>query len=198
MDTNGDEAENRFLVLEKMGVKNARKKVAQIWSDDEKIKVLTKRIENRKHQMEGLGVSMSSDWNISVMVPKMSQEINNPTNKVFSQPFFLEKYRYKLRLQVSMDGSGGSLSVFVHIMKGDYDSILDWPFMHKIAIKVKNQKGGEDSVQIVQPESTTIKKPEADQNITFGSRNFPTYSELVTGGFVRDDSISIECEVLWN
>ena len=187
--------ENRFLKLENMGVKNARNMVAKIRRDNAEIKVLNKRIEEKKRLMV---VSISGYQSFIITVAKMSEEVNNPTKKLFSQPFFLEKYRYKLSLQVNMDGSGGSLSVFVHIMKGDFDSILKWPFMHRIAIKVKNQKEGDDSVHIVQPESTGIQKPEINQNITFGSRNFPTYSELLTGGFVRDDSISIECEVLWN
>ncbi len=185
-----------FLVIEKMGVKNARKMGAQIRGDGAKIKALTKRIENRKHQMQGLVVSMLGDPSIVVMVSTI--QVNDPTKKLFSQPFFLEKYRYKVCLQVSMDGIGGSLSVFVHIMKGDFDSILDWPFEHRIAVKVKNQQQENDIVHIVRPESTDIQKPEVDQNITFGTRNFPTYSALLTGGFVRDDSIIIECEALWN
>ncbi len=192
IDTNKDQAEKLFLVFEKIGVKDARKMIAQIQRDDAEIKQLT---ESMKTEMV---LSISGDYNISVMVPKISLEVNDPTEKLLTKPFFLEKYRYQLCLQVSIGSSGGSLSVFVHIMKGDFDSILDWPFVHKVAIKVKNQKEGDAIVHIVQPDSTGIQRPEVDQNITFGSRNFPTYSELLTAGFVRDGCISIECEVLWN
>ncbi len=200
LSTSSTEDEDCFLLFEKMGMKNAREMVPQVQKKDAKIEVLAKQIENlRSLTGDGdLDVSMLGDGSIVVILPQMHQKVNDPTKKLFSQPFFLEKYRYKVCLQVSMDGIGRSLSVFVHIMKGDFDSILDWPFVHRIAIKVKNQKEGDDIIHVVQPDPTGIQKPEVDQNITFGSRNFPTYSELYAKGFVRKDSISIEFKVLWN
>ena len=138
------------MTLENIGMKDARQMLAKIQRGEAEITALTKRINNLEKDLLGdLGVSMLGDQNIVITIPLVGPKADNLAKGLFSQPFYLEKYRYKARLQVCMNDSGeqgGSLSVFVHIIKGDFDSILDWPFIHMFAIKVKNQKKREDDI----------------------------------------------------
>lgn len=50
--------------------------------------------------------------------------------------FYTAKYGYKLclRLYLNGDGSGKKthLSLFIVIMRGEYDALLPWPFRNKV------------------------------------------------------------------
>ena len=58
----------------------------------------------------------------------------------FSPPFY--RNGYKLCLEVSTDkGTGTHLSVLVHLMRGEFDDQLEWPFRGDITIQLLNQRG---------------------------------------------------------
>ena len=69
---------------------------------------------------------------------------NTDGHRLASTPFFTEKYGYKLRLSIvpSGDGRGKNthLSVFIIVMKGDYDAILPWPFKKAVEFTLIDQQ----------------------------------------------------------
>ena len=62
---------------------------------------------------------------------------------VFSLPFYTSQYGYKLRIKAYLNGrdrgKGTHLSLYLIIMKGEYDALLDWPFNQKITFYLLDQ-----------------------------------------------------------
>lgn len=58
--------------------------------------------------------------------------------------FYTAKYGYKLCLRLYLNGDGTGkrthLSLFIVIMKGEYDALLPWPFRNKV--RAKGDRGG--------------------------------------------------------
>ena len=62
----------------------------------------------------------------------------------FSPPFYSHIGGYKMCLRVYANGCGNGkgthVSVFVHLMRGEYDDQLKWPFRGDITIQLLNQR----------------------------------------------------------
>ena len=66
----------------------------------------------------------------------------------FSPPFYTHPKRYTMCLRVFAEGNGDGanthVSVFVALMKGEYDDQLEWPFWGKFTIQLLSQNGDEN------------------------------------------------------
>ena len=66
-------------------------------------------------------------------------------NHWYSYPFYSHSEGYKLCLRVDANGSGKGVgthvSVFLFLMKGEFDNHLKWPFSGHIIIKLVDQEG---------------------------------------------------------
>ena len=62
----------------------------------------------------------------------------------YSPPVFSGPLGYKICLRVDASGTesgaGKYVSVYVHLMKGDHDKTLKWPFQGVITVQLLNQK----------------------------------------------------------
>lgn len=67
----------------------------------------------------------------------------------FSPPFYTNPQGYKICLCVVANGEGPAdgqyTSVLIHMMKGDYDRYLKWPFRVVITVHLLDQDGNEDN-----------------------------------------------------
>ena len=63
----------------------------------------------------------------------------------YSTPFYTHPHQYKMCLKVYASGSGlgegTHVSVFVHLMRGEFDDHLKWPFRGDITVQLLNQLG---------------------------------------------------------
>ena len=80
--------------------------------------------------------------------------------KWFSEPFYSHDGGYKMRLQVDAKGHSTSrntfLSVWVSLMKGEFDGQLKWPFRGQVTVELLSQSGNpEHFVRIVNFTETT-------------------------------------------
>ena len=68
-----------------------------------------------------------------------------------SPPFYTSERGYKLQLGVDANGwesgKGTHLSVFVYLMKGEYDEELKWAFIANITIQLLNWSDGSNHIQ---------------------------------------------------
>ena len=62
----------------------------------------------------------------------------------YSRPFYSHYCGYKLGMFVFcngvLDGKGTHLSVFLYLVRGEYDDELEWPFRGSITVQVLNQR----------------------------------------------------------
>ena len=83
------------------------------------------------------------------------------------------------------DGKGTHVSVFVCMMKGEFDSHLQWPFKGEVKVQLVNQReGGEDLEKMI------VEK--ADKSLANYARNFSrvTTSVKSISGWGHTDFIS--------
>ena len=81
---------------------------------------------------------------------KLKKVLNSPW---YSPSFYTHGYKMCLRVDANGDGDGKNshVSMFVCMMKGDYDDQLKWPFVGDITIQILNQAGGEEHNTMILP-----------------------------------------------
>ena len=140
-------------------------------------------------------------WKIPQFSQRMSDAQTGKYTSIFSLPFYTGRYGFKmcLRLYILGDGIGKNthMSLFFVIMRGEFDSILQWPFTHKVTFKLINQTGGRDIIDTFQPDpmSSSFRKPKSDMNIASGCPRFVSHNDLKNGGFIVEDTVFIKCGV---
>ena len=140
-------------------------------------------------------------WKIPQFSQRNTDAQSGKCPSICSLPFYSGHHGYKmcLRLYILGDGigKGNYMSLFFVLMKGEFDNILPWPFIHKVTFKLLNQGNGRDTVDTFQPDpmSTSFSKPNSDMNIASGCPRFVSHEDLKSGGFKVDDTIFIKCIV---
>ena len=83
-------------------------------------------------------------------------------DRLYSLPFYTHHRGYKMRLEVLAngwaEGKGTHISVFVHLMRGEFDEQLKWPFRGEITVALLNQKekdGSPYTTRIIPFDDTT-------------------------------------------
>ena len=71
--------------------------------------------------------------------------------RVCQPPFYTHSHGYKFCIYVVPQGIGGGkgthVSIYTHLMKGQFDDHLKWPFRGEITIQIVNQDGDHDHVE---------------------------------------------------
>lgn len=120
---------------------------------------------------------------------------------ISSHPFLTSRYGYKLCMRLCIldagNGNGAYVSVLVLMMRGEYDNILPWPFMHKVTFQLLNQGGGQDVVHsfLTDPMSSSFQKPKNDMNVGVVCPRFVSVSDIKNGRFIADDTIFIKFKI---
>ena len=195
------EVVKRELATKESQIRHLQDKLQQVEAT-----MLAKTTENedrdfRLSLMENSNYDGTMVWKIPQFTQRMEDARTGKYTSIFSLPFYSGRYGYKmcLRLYILGDGAGkGShMSLFFVLMKGEFDSILQWPFTHKVTFKLINQCGGRDVVDIFQPDplSSSFQKPKTDMNIASGCPRFVPLTELMQNGFIVDDTIFIKVKV---
>ena len=128
---------------------------------------------------------------------------------IASPPFYTdrtESYGYKLRVQINPNGDGPGknthVSVFISVMKGEYDAILPWPFKKKVKFTLIDQQ--EDPVQrenvtrqfipVNCPES--FARPTKEENSkVYGYHQFISHAVLHSRRYLVDDTLYLQVEI---
>ena len=122
-----------------------------------------------------------------------------------SAPFYTEHYGYKLVITLYPNGlglgKGNSISVFVSLVKGEYDAILHWPFRRKAKLTLLDQQENPKERENYSRELV----PHGDLNISVrpGKERIPAYrgiifmsqEKLETRCYVVDDTLFLQLEV---
>ncbi|XP_043534270.1 TNF receptor-associated factor 2-like isoform X2 [Chiloscyllium plagiosum] len=143
-------------------------------------------------------------WAISDFTRKMQDAIDRKVPSIFSPPFFTAHCGYVLclRLYLNGDGIGANthLSLFLVIMKGKYDAILEWPFSKKVTFRLLDQSARRQHVVTAfKPDisSASFQRPVQAMNIASGCPEFLPLTQLHANwqGYVTDDVMFIKASV---
>jgi len=141
-------------------------------------------------------------WKINQFQSRLTDAITGKVRALHSAPCFTSKYGYKfcLRLYLHGDGMGRGthLSLFLVIMKSEYDNILEWPFQKKVKFTLINQENRlQDHIEKMFPskDSSSFQKPKKEMNIASGCPLFISIDRLEKEGFLKDDSLFLDVKI---
>ena len=128
---------------------------------------------------------------------------------LFSLPFYTSQYGYKLRLKIYLNGrdrgKGTHLSLYLIIMKGEYDALLDWPFDQKITFYLLDQgEQRKHKMHQLSPNRSlpnvkaVFNRPTTKENLGIGNPSFVSHEIIDQNEYIKDDAIFVKCEVAPN
>ncbi len=175
----------------------------QVVSMQESVRSRSEKVEphNQRLRSEGGNYDGTISWEIKDIKLKLADARSGKYPSIFSLPFYSGQHGYKMCLKLYFMGDGigknTHMSLFLVIMKGEFDNILPWPFTSKVTFKLINQTGNSDIIDTFQPDptSSSFQKPKSDMNIVSGCPQFATNSKVINDGFIFTDAVFIECIV---
>ncbi len=143
-------------------------------------------------------------WKLSLFSQEKAKAESDGSKNFFSTPFYTHKEGYKvcLNLYIMGDGIGKNthMSLYLVVMKGNFDSILTWPFDCEVIFQLINQTGHENIIDgfhsNLDPTNADFQQPEHDMNNSVGCQRFVCHTDLTEGEFIVNDTIFIKCEVV--
>lgn len=155
-------------------------------------------------QREPSGFSRVFVWKIINFRGVLREAKSEEIKKIESAPFSTESYGHMLKLRLYPNGSGSGrnthLSLFIVVMRGEYDAILTWPFNKKVKITLLDQQ--EDSVERenvikdFKPDNSAsfVRPIHRQENQGMGIVRFVSHEQLFTRRYLVDDTLYLEVQ----
>ena len=135
----------------------------------------------------------------------LEQAKTGNVDTIDTDPFYTSEGGYKIRLRLYPNGSSTGknthLSIYLRIMKGDFDSILNWPFAKRVTFTlIDQQENADDRKNITktisgsQEQRTWNLRPFGGFNTGGGIVKFVSHDVLMKRGYVRDDTIFVQAK----
>ncbi|XP_066911274.1 TNF receptor-associated factor 6-like isoform X2 [Clytia hemisphaerica] len=113
---------------------------------DSKMDGLAKQIQEQNSMIAEVSARVwcgSFTWRITNFENLFQQAKNQELVAIHSQPFYTAVPGYKMCLRVNLNGidsgAGTHVSMFVHLMQGEFDSIIQWPFSDGLELTIMDQ-----------------------------------------------------------
>ena len=140
-------------------------------------------------------------WKIHPLSECVDQSTTVPNASISSVPFYSSHGGYKVCLRLFLQGHGlaygNYLSLAVMLMKGEYDSILSWPFPFKTELSILDQslQGRDVRDEVVPDASEGFHRPLDEIKVVTLLDRFAPIGILQDASFVRDDAMYIRCHL---
>ena len=144
-------------------------------------------------------LTVTTTFKIPNFTRKLNQaKSNNEYGEIFGDPFY-SYHGYKMKIRVRLNeapcGNTGYMGVYLHVMKGDHDDKLKWPFDKKITFIVVDQQNDEAQVdnheRILVTESILGFSRFLSGDTIHGISRFVLHSTLRTRQYVRNHGVYI-------
>ncbi len=126
-----------------------------------------------------------------------------------SDPFYLYSdilgscgYKLKVRIDPNGGGSGENthLSVYIYVMKGEYDAILPWPINKKVIFTLIDQQENPVERENVTSHFLLDKRPQfarpvGEENEGMGFAEFISHDKLNSRRYIVDDTLFLEVKL---
>ena len=114
----------------------------------------------------------------------------------YSPPFYTHLGGYRMCLKVYANGAGVGkgthVTVYVYLMRGEFDDLLKWPFRGEVTIQLK--KNAPSHYQMIRsfdnatPDECDC-KPTKERNNGWGFHDYISHADLYAGGYLKDDKL---------
>lgn len=160
--------------------------------------------EERFKLLEGACYNGKLIWKVTDYRMKKKEAVDGHTVSIFSQPFYTSRCGYRLcaRAYLNGDGSGKGthLSLYFVVMRGEFDSLLQWPFRQRVTLMLLDQSGQKNHIMETfkaDPNSSSFKRPDGEMNIATGCPRFVAHSTLehAKNTYIKDDTLFFKVAV---
>ncbi|XP_045439066.1 TNF receptor-associated factor 5 isoform X2 [Pipistrellus kuhlii] len=160
--------------------------------------------EERFKLLEGACYNGKLIWKVTDYAAKKREALDGHTVSIFSQPFYTSRCGYRLcaRAYLNGDGSGKGthLSLYFVVMRGEFDSLLQWPFRQRVTLMLLDQSGKKNHIVETfkaDPNSSSFKRPDGEMNIASGCPRFVAHSVLenAKSTYIKDDTVFLKVTV---
>ena len=182
----------------------------ELQNTKEQFKVITKKLHERIDALENNLKPYQEPifiytWKINGFHRISEQAKTGNVDKIESDPFYTSEGGYKVILRLYPNGySAGKnahLSIYLKIMKGDFDPILKWPFAKRVTLTlIDQQENANDTENITatilgnQKQQAWNSRPLGESGVWRGLSNFVSHDVLMKRGYVQDDTIFIQAK----
>ena len=156
--------------------------------------------EQRLRGLEMTSHAGSIVWPIKNYTEVKREAAGGRSHSIYSPPFYSSRSGYKLCARIYLNGDGvgknSHISLFLVLMRGPYDAILQWPFNLKVTMMLLNQNKREHIIDAFRPDptSTSFRRPLSDMNIASGCPMFASHTKVEDKkqGYIKDDTLFIK------
>ena len=115
----------------------------------------------------------------------------------YSPPFYTHLGGYRIGLKVYANGfgirEGTHVSVYVYLMRGEFDDHLKWPFHGDVLVQLKKTDPPHYQKYIYlndkTPDDYVCKPSKERKDFGWGCRRFISHADLYAGGYLKDDKL---------
>ncbi|XP_072504013.1 TNF receptor-associated factor 5 isoform X2 [Notamacropus eugenii] len=160
--------------------------------------------EERFKMLEGTCYNGKLIWKVTDYKMKKREATEGRVVSIFSKPFYTSRCGYRLcaRAYLNGDGSGKGthLSLYFVVMKGEFDSLLQWPFKQRVTMMLLDQSGKKNHITEIfkaDPNSSSFKRPDGEMNIASGCPRFVAHSTLenTKNTYIKEDTLFMKVVV---
>ncbi|XP_078244806.1 TNF receptor-associated factor 1 isoform X2 [Pogona vitticeps] len=140
--------------------------------------VMISNLVSRIHALEHTTYDGCFLWKIPEVGLRIREAQTGSRRALYSPAFYTSRYGYKVCLKLFLNGdgtgSGTHLSLFLVLMKGEYDFQLKWPFQHKVTFTLLDQvnKHHVSSSFVPLESSSSFQRPVNKTNVASGLPEF--------------------------
>ena len=146
-------------------------------------------------------------WKVEHFSQLRRDAVAGMTTAVHSPGFYSSIYGYRLCVRLNPNGVesglGTHMSLFIHFMKGAYDTILEWPFSGKITLYVLDQNNEQEyrrdifETLVAKPDLAAFQRPLSSRNHRgFGYIEFAPIDLIERAVYVKNDTLIIKVSVV--
>ena len=138
-------------------------------------------------------------WKVNDLARRCREARTGRTVSLYSPPFYTSVHGYRLCLRVYLfgdgPGKGTHVSLFIVLMKSEYDDLLKWPFLHQVTLSIINQDRPLDPESAITRKfapnaiSNSFKKPTETFNVASGFPEFASLDILNDSSIVKNDTV---------
>ncbi|XP_070571967.1 TNF receptor-associated factor 4-like [Ptychodera flava] len=165
-------------------------------------------INSLKTQLESLTCYTDGTlvWKIQDMASKVSRAKKEEHMELQSPCFFTSKHGYKLKLTLFPNGNGSGegthISLYLKILPGEYDELLQWPFVLPVEFCLVDQTDDSKRRKHIKesftadPSWKNFHRPSKDiETLGYGYPTFVSHEELKSVKYIKDDCMFIKVTV---
>ena len=147
-------------------------------------------------------------WKIVCFSQHLQDARNGKITALESPPIYTSQQEYKFFIHIFPKGINGGdgchIGLFVGMMQGEYDTILEWPFCGRIVLTIKDQSTDVNGLRqdisgtfMAKRNLLAFQKPTATgrYSILYGYAEFAPTDLVCSPQYLQDDIVMIKIEI---